>query len=399
MSNGVHGPALPTVKLMPREDRRLRGGHCWVYSTEIEDASEATDLIAGASVRVVDSEGRTLGSALWNPASKLRARIFDRGESQFESQLPQRLAQALALRERIFAKPHYRLVYGESDGLPSLTVDRYGDLLVAQLASYAIEAHAELLRDALLALPGVSSVVFRHDASVRGKEGLAAASPELFGAPLDSPHAQEGGLRFAIDPLGGMKGGWFWDQRGSRNWFAGMARGQKVLDLFCHTGGFGIRAAAAGASEMLGLDRSGPALTTARANAKAARLDRSCRFQEIDLFGGAGARGWPKGSWDLVVLDPPALCKGRGEVEAALGAYDHLNRKAAGRVAHGGILLSCSCTSPVTEEVWQGTVLRALRRAGRSCRILYRGGQGADHPVLPGMPETRYLKVLAIELS
>ena len=171
-----------------------------------------------------------------------------------------------------------------------------------------------------------------------------------------------------------------------------------LLWYFGVGGGFGIRAAAAGASEMLGLDRSEPALGVARASAKAAGLGRRCRFQTIDLFGGAGARGWPKGSWDLVVLDPPALCKSRGETKAALGAYDHLNRKAAGRVGPGGILLSCSCTYPVTEEVWQGTVLRALRRAGRPGRVIHRGGQGADHPVLPGMPETRYLKVLAIQL-
>ncbi len=392
------GVELPVVRLKRREDRRLRRGHRWVFASEIEGDSETSALQTGCSVLIADSEGRAIGSALWNEESLIRARLFSQRKASFDKLLPELVAGALSLRERLYAVSHYRLVYGESDGLPGLTVDRFGPLLVAQIASACMEAHAELLTQTLLSLPGISALVIRRDAAVRGKEGLKSCEPELLGSLPDDVHAEEGGLRFELDPLGGMKGGWFWDQRDNRNWLAGVANGSTVLDLFCHTGGFGIRAAAGGASSVLGLDRSEAALALAGTSAKKAGLGDICRFKTIDLFGGAGARGWPKGGWDLVVLDPPALTKNRRDTKGALGAYDHLNRKAAGRVAPGGILLSCSCTYPIEETVWQGSVLRAMHRAGRQARIIHRGGQAADHPVLPGMPETRYLKTLALQL-
>jgi 23S rRNA (cytosine1962-C5)-methyltransferase len=389
---------LPLIRLGKREDRRLRRGHRWIYEQEIADDPRLTALATGASVIIADSEGRPVGTALWNAESKIRARLFTARAAAFPQMLPDLLAKALALRERLYPESHYRLIFGESDGMPGLTVDRFGAVLVAQIASAAMEAHAAALGDALLDLPGVSALVLRRDAAVRAKEGLASVAPELRGELPDSLFAAEGGLRFSIDPLGGMKGGWFWDQRDSRSWLSAIAKGCRVLDLFCHTGGFGIRAAKSGAGAGRRVVRSEPALAMARESAALAGLSSICRFKAIDLFGGPGEPGWPKGHWDLVVLDPPALTRSRRDVKTALGAYDHLNRKAAGRVAPGGILLSCSCTFPIEETVWQGCVLRALRRAGRQARVIHRGGQGADHPVLPGMPETRYLKVLGIQL-
>jgi len=385
---------LPRVILRPREDRRLRRGHCWVYDGEIAEAPEG--LAAGDSVLVTDAAGRPVGSALWNPGSRIRARLFDRGAANYRAVLPELLARALALREAVYGEPHYRLLYGESDGTPGVTADRYGGLVVAQLASAVAESHAGELADALLALPGVGSLVLRRDAPVREREGLALLPPEARGPVPETPEALEGGLRCRFDALGGMKGGWFWDQRESRAWLRRLATGKRVLDLFCHAGGFALQAAAGGAVEALGLDRSEEALALARESARLNGLD--CRFRAMDLFGGAGAPGWPHGRWDLVVLDPPALAKSRGDARQALGAYEHLNKKAAARVEAGGVLLTCSCTYPVEETVWQGTVLRALARAGRRARVLHRGGQGPDHPVLPGMPETRYLKVLAVQL-
>lgn len=389
---------LPVVTLLPGEERRLRRGHCWAYAGEIAAAPEA--LAAGDSVLLVDARDEALGSALWNPQSQIRARLFARRPLDFATHLPQALARALDLRERLYAAPQYRLVFGEADGLPGLTVDRFGTLLVAQLASAASEAHAAAIADALLALPGVSGLVLRRDAGVRRKEGLAESPPEVHGAPPAEAWAEEGGLRFAIDPLGGLKGGWFWDQRESRAWLRAVARGRRVLDLFCHSGGFALQAAAGGAEAVLGLDRSEAALALARQSALANSIGKRCRFAALDLMqSGKGKAGWPHGEWDLVVLDPPALAKERGEIEGALGAYTHLNRKAAGRVAPGGILLTCSCTYPIEEHIWQGHVLRAVAKSGRHARLIYRGGQGGDHPVLPGMPETRYLSVLALQLD
>ena len=390
--------ALPVVTLLPGEERRLRRGHCWAYAGEI--ASAPKELVAGDSVLLVDARGEALGAALWNPQSLIRARIYARRPLAFPDHLPEAIARALDLRERLYGAPQYRLIYGESDGLPGLTVDRFGALLVAQLASAASEAHAPALVEALLALPGVRGLVLRRDAGVRRKEGLPELPPETFGELPAAVWAEEAGLRFAIDPVGGLKGGWFWDQRASRAWLRRAASGRRVLDLFCHSGGFALQAAAGGAESVFGLDRSEPALALARRSAEANALAKRCRFTALDLLhGGKGAAGWPHGDWDLVVLDPPALAKDRGEVEGALGAYTHLNRKAAGRVAPGGILLTCSCTYPIEEQIWQGHVLRAVAKSGRQARLLYRGGQGADHPVLPGMPETRYLSVLALQLD
>ncbi|MBN2169932.1 MAG: class I SAM-dependent rRNA methyltransferase [Candidatus Krumholzibacteriota bacterium] len=385
---------LPRVTLRPREDRRLRRGHCWVYDGEIAEAPDG--LAAGDSVLVADAEGRLVGSALWNPGSRIRARLFSRDAEDYRAALPELLARARALRQGVYDEPHYRLLYGESDGTPGVTADRYGGLVVAQLASAVAEAHASELAEALLALPGVGSLVLRRDAPVREREGLALLPPEARGPVPEAPEAREGGLRCRFDPLGGMKSGWFWDQRESRAWLRRLAAGRRVLDLFCHAGGFALQAAAGGAAAVLGLDRSEEALALARESARLGGLD--CRFRALDLFGGGGAPGWPHGRWDLVVLDPPALAKSRGDARQALGAYEHLNKKAAARVEAGGVLLSCSCTYPVEETVWQGTVLRALARAGRQARVIYRGGQGPDHPVLPGMPETRYLKVLGVQL-
>ncbi len=389
---------LPVVTLLPGEERRLRRGHCWAYAGEIAEAPEG--LAAGDSVLLVDARGEAVGAALWNPQSLIRARLYARRPLAYAEHLPLALARALDLRERLYGAPQYRLVYGEADGLPGLTVDRFGALLVVQLASAVSEAHAPTLVELLLGLPGVRGLVLRRDAGVRRKEGLAELPPEVAGELPAAAWAEEAGLRFAIDPVGGLKGGWFWDQRDSRAWLRRVARGRRVLDLFCHSGGFGLQAAAGGAETVLGLDRSEPALALARTSAEANGLSKRCRFAALDLMhAGKGAPGWPHGDWDLVVLDPPALAKERGEVEGALGAYTHLNRKAAGRVAPGGILLTCSCTYPIEEHLWQGHVLRAVAKAGRPLRLLYRGGQAADHPVLPGMPETRYLSVLALQLD
>lgn len=390
--------SLPIVSLRPREERRLRRGHRWVYAGEI--AAEPERLPAGATVLVEDATGRPLGSALYSPGQPLRARLFSAAALDFAAHLPDALARAHALRARLCPGEHHRLVFGESDALPGFTVDRFGALAVLQVNSGVAEAHAEALADALLALPGLAGLVIRRDAAVRRLEGLSDREPELRGIVPEEAWAEEGGLRCAFDPRGGMKGGWFWDQRDHRAWLRGVAHGARVLDLFCHTGGFALQAAAGGAGSALGLDRSEPALALARSSAAANGLGKRCRFQALDLMkGGKGVAGWPHGDWDIVVLDPPALAKGRGDAKAALDAYTHLNRKAAGRVAPGGLLLSCSCTFPVTEEAWQGTVLRALRKTGRRARIVHRGGQGADHPVLPGMPETRYLKALVLQLD
>jgi 23S rRNA (cytosine1962-C5)-methyltransferase len=295
----------------------------------------------------------------------------------------------------LYPESHYRLLYGESDGFPGLSADRFGELVVLQLASAVAEAHAEALAQALLALPGVAGLVLRRDAGARAREGLPEAEPQLRGQVSAQSEAREAGLRFPLDPLAGAKGGWYWDQRDSRAWLRACARGASVLDLFCNTGGFALQAAAGGAREVLGLDRSESALGLAREAAERNGLSGTSRFRVLDLF----RQKWPRGHWDRVALDPPALAKDRGEIADALGAYAHLNRKAAARVAPGGILLTCSCTYPVEERIWQGTVLRALHTEGRHAQILLRGGQGADHPVLPGMPETRYLKVMALRLD
>ena len=390
----------PLIRLLPRHDRRVKAGHPWAFSNEIAMSPAARALPPGSPVRLEGDDGVAHGTWLFNPHSLIAARRLDRdpGATIDLAWVKARLGTALALRERLYATPYYRLIHAEADGMPGLVIDRYGDALALQANTAGMEALTPLLVEALTELLAPRLIIARNDASVRTLEGLPEETKVLLGEG-GSVLAEEGGLRFSADLLGGQKTGWFFDQRENRDRVAKLAAGGTMLDAFCHTGGFGLRAAAAGATQVTLLDRSAHALElayeTAKANGLAERVigRRAEALEELERLGNAGTR------FDLVVADPPAFAKQRKDQPNALRAYAKLARSAATLVAPGGVLFIASCSHHVAPGEFAESVIWGLGRAKREAKLLFQGGAGPDHPVHPQLPESAYLKGMLFQLT
>ncbi|MCX7932327.1 MAG: class I SAM-dependent methyltransferase [Rhodovarius sp.] len=388
---------LPLIRLLPGRDRRVKSGHPWAFSNEIA-MSPALRAFPPGPVRLEGDDGVRHGVWHFNPHSLIAARLLDRNpEAVIDAAwFRARLAEALALRQRLLPSPHYRLVHAEADGLPGLVIDRHGDAIALQANTAAMEAATPLLLQALCDLLAPRVVVARNDAAVRRLEGLPEEVRLLHGQEATAT-IEEGGLLFRIDLLSGQKTGWFHDQRENRARIASLAHGARLLDAFCHTGGFGLRAAAAGAAQVILLDRSEAALAVAMETARAHGLRQVVpeRAEALAWLEAAAARGE---RFDIVVADPPAFAKARKDVPAALRAYARLARLAARLVAPGGLLFLASCSHHVGPADFAAAVAEGLWRARREARLLWSGGAGPDHPVHPMLPETAYLKAQLLAL-
>ncbi len=391
----------PVVRLLPKHSRRVRGGHPWIYSNEIEMTRETRALSPGTIVAVTDSGGERLGSATFNPEHLIAARMLSGrdGPAVAGDWLPDRLRKALALRDRLFDRPHYRLAHGEADGLPGLVVDRYDTLCVAQLNTAGMERLGGEIEAALLGLPSVDAVVLRRDGSGRRFEGLASEPPVVSGDVAPPVAVVENGFRFLADPVGGQKTGWFFDHRENRARAAGLSRGGRVLDLYCYLGGFGLQAAAAGAVSILGVDRSEAALDLAREAAGSAGVADRCSFVRGEVFDTLAGLEKDGERFDMVIADPPAFVKVRKDLKPGLAGYRKLVRLAAAATAPAGILCVASCSFHVDAGALGEQVRRGLRDAGRSGRILHVGGAGPDHPVHPSLTESAYLTCYFLQLD
>ena len=387
--------SLPPLYLRRREERRVRQGHPWVFSNEVDvERSPLTALPVGAQVMVHAHGGRPLGVAYVNPHSLICARLFARdADARLDrALLERRLQAALTLRERLFQRPFYRLVFAESDDLPGLVVDRYDDVLVAQIGTAGMEAQRELLAGLLLSLPGVRTLVLRNDAPARALEGLPSYV-ETLGEPAPAMLCvEENGARFELPLTEGQKTGWFYDHRPNRASVAGLARGARVLDVFSYAGGFGLQAAVAGAAEVLCVDSSAPALVLVEANASLNDVAGRVGVRQGDAFDTLKALRADGRRFDLVVLDPPAFIRRRKDMQAGQEAYRRINRLAVQLVEEGGLLLSASCSSHLARKRLLELMVSAAAPVGRELRVLVQGHQGADHPVHPGLPESDYLK-------
>jgi 23S rRNA (cytosine1962-C5)-methyltransferase len=312
-----------------------------------------------------------------------------------------RLARALALRERLFDTPYYRLVHAEGDGLPGLVIDRFADIVVCQLNAAGIERARDPLLAAIERLLRPSTIVLRNDGPLRALEGLEAeVEVEVLGAALAWPvGVLEGGVRFAADVLAGQKTGWFYDQRDNRGFMAALARGGRVLDLYCFTGGFGVRAAAAGAGEVTLLDRSATALALAERTADDNGVAERCRFVKGEAFAEMERSARAKDRYDVVIADPPAFVRSKKDLYAGLKGYRKMTRLAARLVAPGGFLFLASCSHNVTPEAFADQVRRGLADGRRRGRMLRVAGAGPDHPIHPWLPESSYLKALVLQLD
>jgi 23S rRNA (cytosine1962-C5)-methyltransferase len=383
------------LRLKKNQERRLLAGHLWVYSNEVDiHATPLKELEPGQPVELLSSSGRWLGLGYANPHSLICARLVSRrrGVTLDGGLIRERLRIALALREGIYPKPFYRLVFGETDGLPGLVVDRYGELLVLQITTAGMERLRDEIAGALEELLQPDTMLLRNDTRVRALEGLPVAVETLKGTVPDQVQIEENGVRFQLSPAGGQKTGWFYDQADNRARLRRYVPGTRMLDVCCYLGGWGVSAALWGASEALCLDTSGSALEgvaeNARLNGCEARVD-TLKGDAFELLKQLGERGE---CFDLIALDPPAFIKRRKDLDQGVEAYGRLNRLALQLLEPGGILATSSCSFHLQREQFLRTVQKAARRNGQSLQLLESGQQSADHPVYPAIAETAYLK-------
>lgn len=390
---------LPPLRLNPNAERRLRVGHAWIFSNEIDIArTPLKGFEAGQLAAVIDARGKPLGIAYVNPASLIAARLLTRRSESIIDQawMQRRLQAALDLRQTLYAEPYYRLVHGESDGLPGLVVDRYGDVLVLQSATAGMERLLPLVIETLQALLAPRGILLRNDGGARALEGLPAAV-ETIGEVPDEIEVSESGQRFIVPLREGQKTGWFYDQHDNRDRLARYARGRRVLDVFSYVGAWAVRALAQGATSVTCIDSSATALAFAERNA--ALSGQPLETRRGDALDQLKALRAEQRQFDLVVVDPPALIKRKKDFEAGLEHYAALNRAALQLLTPGGILVACSCSFHLAAEDLQRVLLREVRHARGRLQILETGGQGPDHPVHPAIPETRYLKAFFCRLA
>lgn len=386
---------LPALVLKKNEDRRLRAGHLWVFSNEVDTArSPLTAFAPGQMVRVTDSRGEALGSAYVNPNSLICARLVSRDPEVVldRSLLVHRLNVALSLRERVYPQPHYRLVHAESDGLPGLVVDRFGDILVAQLNTAGMDRRRDEVIEALVKVLKPAGILLRNDTPARSLEGLPLGVEVAWGGVPDSVRIEENGARFEVPLQGGQKTGWFYDHRDNRARMQRYVRGARVLDVFSYVGGWGIQAAVAGAREVVLVDASEAALEQAGVNAALNGVDDRVSGMLGDAFEALKSLRAARERFDVVVLDPPAFIKRRKDVAEGIQAYRRINQAAMQLLGKDGILVSASCSYHLERATLLSLMDKTARHLDRSLQILEQGGQGPDHPVHPAIPETDYLK-------
>ena len=373
-------------------------GHPWIYAGYVEDVSGAP--ASGDVVDVMAPNGRLYARGFYNPASKIRIRILTFDDEPLTQEFwRRRLAQAVRLRQRVVTGANaYRLIYGEADRLPGLIVDRYDDVLVMQTLSSGMDRRKDLLADLLCQESGATRVYLRNDAKSRTLEGLPLERGFLRGGGATTVDIQEGPARFLVDIEGGQKTGWFCDQRENRLVAARLAAGAEVLEVFAHTGAFGIHAALAGAKSVEGLDVSEEALALARTHAVLNRVADRCVYRSADAFEEMRKLERAGRRYDLVLLDPPAFARSKQAVPRALAGYKDVNLLGMRLAKPEGFLVTSSCSHHVTEqEFWTGIRL-AARDAKRQVRLLEQRGQAGDHPILAAMPETRYLKCFILQV-
>jgi 23S rRNA (cytosine1962-C5)-methyltransferase len=391
----------PRLNLLAGQDRRLRAGHPWVFSNELQMDAAAKALPPGEIVCLFTADGRPLALAQFNPHSLIAARVVTRNKDAVVDAkfVERRIARALRLRERLYERPYYRLVHAEADGLPGLVVDRFGDVLVCQLNSAGMARLEEPLLDALQSVLAPRAVVLRNDSPVRELEGLALEVRLVRGELEGTIELVENDLTYLADPLGGQKTGWYYDQRDNRAFAARLARGGRVLDLYSYSGGFGVAAAAAGAKEVLAVDRSQDGLDLALASAERNGLSGVLTIERQDAFAALDALAADKRRFDLVIADPPAFVRSKRDLKPGLRGYRKLARSSGALVAEAGFLVIACCSHNVPADAFADEVHRGLRDAGRGARLLRHAGAGPDHPEHPALPESGYLKCLFCALD
>lgn len=389
--------SLTRLKLKPQEDRRLREGHLWIYSNEVDvAATPLKNFAAGEQVLVEDSRGKVLGIATVNPNTLICGRLIGRDEKYplNKSLLVHRLQIALSLREALYDAPYYRLVYGDSDFLPGLVIDRFGDVCVVQIASAGMEQVKSDIVEALQKVVAPTGILFKNDGKMREVEGLASYVEVAFGeVPAEVP-LEENGVKFLAPVRTGQKTGWFFDHRESRAELKKIVQGKRVLDVFSYVGGWGVQAAAWGASEVLCVDGSASALEMVAKNAALNGVGDKVKTLQGDAFEILTSLKQSGEKFDVVVLDPPAFITRRKDHKNGLAAYRRVNELALRLLGKDGYLVSGSCSLHLSRPELIDVIRASGRHIDRAVQIIHQGHQSGDHPVHPSIPETDYLKAV-----
>ncbi len=389
------------VRLKPKHDRRVAEGHPWVFSNEI--AGDVSLLPPGGVVDVFDAKGKFLGRGYANPRSLITVRILSRRRREDLDTVPfyaMRLREALALRQALYPeRGSYRLVFGESDGLPGFVLDRYGDVYAAQITTLGMEMRKPLLEEALREVLNPRAVVLRNDAKVRELEGLETGREVWFGEVPPAVEFEEHGIRFVLDVLSGQKTGHFFDQADNKRAAAPLAKGRTVLDVYANTGGWALHALAAGAVSAVVIDSDAANCVRAEANAKLNGFEGRLTSIAGEAKRALQAMVSEGQRFGMVVLDPPAFAKQRKAAGSALKGYKEIAALGAMLVEEGGFFFMSSCSYHIEEARLLEAIVQGAAGAGRRLTLIRRGEQASDHPVLPMAAETRYLKCFGFRVQ
>ncbi len=388
---------LAPVKLKKNEERRILGGHLWVYSNEVDiKQTPLTDFTPGQPVEFFSQSDRFLGNGYVNPHSLICGRIVskDKKIQLDQSLITHRLKIALSLRDGLFKEPCYRLVHGESDHLPGLVVDRYFDVLVVQLGTAGMELLKEQVVAALDKVLKPKAILLRNDGGMRKMEGLDSYVEHALGEVPEQVELIENGVKFLAPIQSGQKTGWFYDHRMNRARMKDYVHGKRVLDIFSYIGGWGVQAAAMGATDVMCIDASSSALDLVHHNGVLNGVEDKMSCLEGDAFAAMKALREDRERFDVIVLDPPAFIKRKKDFKEGSNAYRRANQLAMQLLSKEGILISGSCSHHMSRESLQMTMQKAASHLDRNIQILEQGHQGPDHPVHPVIPETDYLKAI-----
>ena len=377
--------------LIPGREKRVLAGHPWVFRSDI--AKVEGGFAPGDIVSVLSAKGRFIAKAYYNPASQIALRVMSLHDEEIdEAFIRKRVHEAVAYRRTFADLRSCRLIFAESDRLPAMIVDSFGDVLVMQCLALGMERYKQIIADALETELAPKGIYERSDVPVRRLEGLELVTGLMRGEVPDRVEMTENGVRFLVDVKEGQKTGFFLDQKENRAAIAPFVRGQRVLDCFTHTGSFALHAGHYGASEVVGVDISGYACAFAEENAKLNSLTDRVRFIEANAFDLLSEKSRSGAQYDVIILDPPAFTKTRAAVDSARRGYKEINLRALKMIRLGGFLVTCSCSQHISPELFGTIVLDAAKDAHVQLRLAEFRTQGRDHPILPAAPETQYLK-------
>ncbi len=386
---------LPILRLNNRADRRLRAGHLWIYSNEVDTGATPLKTISpGQQMLVESAQGKVLGVAYVNPHNLICGRLVSRDPRYLldKSLLVHRIKIALGLRQALSAKPFYRLVYGDSDGLPGLVVDRFGEVLVVQIATAGMELLKAAIVEALCQVLNPAGILLKNNSRIRQAEGLEDYVDVVHGDVPARVAIEENGVQFEVPVFDGQKTGWFYDHRGSRARLADYVQGKRVLDVFSYIGGWGIQAASFGADSVSLVDSSGFALDCVERNAELNGVRDKVATIQGSAFDVMKTLIEEKEKYDVVIMDPPAFIPRRKDIKSGEQAYRRVNELAMRLLPREGVLVSASCSMHLDRDSLFNLLCSGSRHLDRQLQIIEQGGQCFDHPVHPAIPETEYLK-------